>query len=506
MANDLPSGLILPDREALATRARRDWKINFLRANPTANIDIGPKSIPYIAGATIGDALLPLFSNCFIIARSFLIRQTFGERLDRKAAEKGIQKRKDATGAVGYVSPTTATTGGTIAFGDELTHPASGLKFVFISPTKTYFTGDPVAIQGTSTGPATNLPAGTVLLISNPRQGVAQKVTINAQFDGSGLTGGRQKETDEELQDRIIEIQSNPPASGNSPEVIQKVERIPNLPVQKAWNYSCWNGPGTDAVAFTVRPDSTGGARFPTSLQRNIAEGYLASQLPTDDSRVFVAILGAPIALGIGVEWKTGASGWSDPTTWPLWVPSAPVVVDGLFSRTTTTLTLTTTVTTDPPAVGQSFALYNLKTQQFEKKRIAEIDTQVVGKSWTITCDTTNGASSLYIPEIGQMAGPWSDSLNSLPAIVIKYMGSLGPGEMFSSFGDPGARQRRYPKPTDAWPSKINEVDLTSSLKGPAVGDAELLLPSTTYPTPVGTPGVLVYLLDLSDLIFFPKD
>jgi hypothetical protein len=105
----------------------------------------------------------------------------------------------------------------------------------------------------------------------------------------------------------------------------------------------------------------------------------------------------------------------------------------------------------------------------------------------------------------GQLVSPWSDSLNQLPTALITYMLGLGPGEQFATLPDPGVRGRREPESPSSWPSTIGNADLVGAIKAtPPISDIVLRLPSQTpYPTPVGVPGVSVYLFTLGDLAVF---
>jgi hypothetical protein len=85
-------------------------------------------------------------------------------------------------------------------------------------------------------------------------------------------------------------------------------------------------------------------------------------------------------------------------------------------------------------------------------------------------------------------------------------MQTLGVGEQFASFPDPGGRQRRWPFSPEEWPNVVSNEGLVTATKASgAIADVEVLAPSTPYSTTVGTPGVSVYLLQLGDLAVFPQ-
>jgi hypothetical protein len=474
-------------------------------------VDVGPKTVPSILGRVVADILLPVSANAVTIARATLVRGATGARLTAIGQARGVDPHP-ATGATGYVQISAAQGGGTIVEGDELVDANSGLRFQVLV-THLYVDGAEVPIQAIDTGPATNLAAGIVLVFSSPRPGIGAKAFIVAQADGSGLSGGHDAETEDEYAARIIEQQSNPPASGNAAEYIRETERTPGVPVEKAWVIPAWAGPGTTCVVFTVRPDQSGGRRAPNPIQLGQVEANLKALFPGDDSITVATILPVPLTVAASVAWRKNAAGWADNQPWPPFVwnsqanpPTyAPVAVDASAPPTSTTTRVTTTIATVDPQPAQTLAVYNLAAGTFQRKRVLNVAPVTASKSWDLTFDTTNNASDLYVPVAGQLVSPWSDSLNQLPAAVVSYMLGLGPGEQFASFPDPGVRGRRQPESPTAWPSVVANADLVGALRATRpVSDVVLRLPAPMpYPTPVGVPGVLVYLFALGDLAVF---
>jgi hypothetical protein len=501
---DLP-GLIVLTRDAIARKFTRDWAFWQRQADPTRPVDVGPKTLPSILGRVVADILLPVSANAITIARATLVRGATGDRLTAIGESRGVY-RQPATGATGYVQIAASAGGGVLVEGDELVDPTTGLRFQVLV-TDLFQSGADVPIQAIDTGPAGNLDAGTVLVFSNPRPGVGAKASILPQGDGSGLSGGHDAETDDEYAARIIEQQSNPPASGNAAEYIRETERTPGVPVEKAWVIPAWGGPGTTCVIFTVRADASGGKRTPNSVQLGQVEANLRAFFPGDDSIAVAAVLSVPIPIAVSVTWRKNAAGWVDNIPWPPFVDSAPVAVDAAGARTSAALRASTSVPIAAPLPGQTVGLYDFRSGTFKRKRVAVVATVTAGRSWDLTFDTTNNASDLYVPSPQQLLSPWSDSLNLLPGAVIDFMRRLGPGEQFSTFPDPGVRRRRQPESPISWPNTIGNADLVGAIKATRpVSDVTLLLPAQTpYPTPVGAPGVFVGLFMLGQLAVFPE-
>jgi hypothetical protein len=507
---DLPNLIVLA-RDAIAQKFTRDWAFWQRQADPTRPVDVGPKTMPSILGRVVADILLPVSANAVTIARATLVRGATGSRLTAIGHARGVDPHAP-TGATGYVQISAARGGGTIIEGDELVDANTGLRFQVLV-TQLYLDGTEVPIQAIDTGPVTNLGAGIVLVFSSPRPGIGAKALIVAQADGSGLSGGHDAETEDEYAARIIEQQSNPPASGNAAEYIRETERTPGVPVEKAWVIPAWAGPGTTCVLFTVRPDQSGGRRAPNPIQLGQVEANLKALFPGDDSITVATVLPVPLTIAISVAWRKNAAGWADSMPWPPFVGNAqasppayaPVAVDPGAPPTSTTLRVATTLATVDPQPGQTLGVYDLKAAVFHRKKILIATPVTPGKCWDLSFDITNNASDLYVPVTGQLVSPWSDSLNQLPGAVVSYTLGLGPGEQFPTFPDPGVRGRRQPESPTFWPSTIGNADLVGAIKGTRpVADVVLRLPSQMpYPTPVGVPGVLAYLFALGDLAAF---
>jgi hypothetical protein len=505
--------ILLPTRDDIAEDARHSWLVRSMQADPDHPADISKGSLPYLVGEVAADVLLPFYSNHDKIERSFVVRGMTGERLERYAKER-LSLNEDgsvklpATGGSGYMEATKIATGGAyMASGTVVRHRPTG-TIITVAVSDTYQDGDPIPIVATTTGPDTNIDYDEQLFFDSPPPGVSQTATILSQNDGTGtlvgLTGGRDEETDEELQDRVIEAQSNPPAAGNSAEIVQVAQATPAVPVQKAFVIPAWFGAGSACIAFTLRPDANA-TRLPNSTQRGLVAAHLTS-FPTDFNLSIAAVLGQTVEVMLGVTWISGANGWTDITPWPEHIPNDPVVVDGAASITTGAFRVTTGTNTMTPEIGQTIAVFSLSEKKFKRKRISAVSTVVASRSWTLTFSSDNGASDTYVPEDGDIISPWSPSINRIPEQIVSYFHTLGPGEQFASFPDPGGRQRRWPLSPEEWPSVIaNEGLVTATKASGAIADVEVLAPSTPYTTTVGTPGVSVYLLQLGDLAVFPQ-
>lgn len=507
---DIPEGLYTPTRDAVVADAKNSWTVRSLEVDPTKAVDTGSGTFPAVVAEVLGDVAMPHYANEIAIAKASLVKQTFGARLERLAVEKlGAEDgaRRPAIGASGYIEATQIIAGGAhLDTTVTLTDPKTGLRFRVLEEND-YSDGNPIAIIGVDAGPATNIDYDTVLQFEAQPLGVSSTATVLSQNDGTGtlvgLTGGRDAETDVELQNRIIDAQTNPRAAGNEAQLAFVAQKTAAVAVEKAFVYPAWMGPGSTAVAFTLRPDASA-SRVPNSVQRGLVEADLRSSFAKDWTITVPTILTQDLAIAVGVTWVDPARGWVDGSPWPAYIPGDPVLV----SQVTGSLALraTTGTTTTAPAVGQTIALYSASTKSFKRKRISAVTTAVAGKSWDLTFTDALGASDSFTPVVGQMISPWSLSLNRLPASMVTYARSLGPGEMFASLPDPGGRRKRWPFSPSAWPAVVtNEGVVGAARASKAIQDVEVLLPATPYATTAGTPGVSVYLLQFTDFAAFPQ-
>ncbi len=494
-----PSAIVVEARDASRDKYTRDYSIR----QPAA--DVGPGTQPHLDASTHADQMMVLYNDATVIGTQTNVRGTFGPALDKLGAEEGTP-RAAASGGSGFASVSASVGGGAILTGDALEHEPTGLRFKAVSG-GTFTDGAAVSIIGIDTGPATNLAAGTVLKwVNGGRPGIGPNVTILAQSDGSGLSDGADAQSDEQYQDAIIEARTNPPAAGNDAAYQAAVKKTPGLAVEECFPYPAIKGPGTTAIAFTLRAATAGGSRIPNTTQLALVEANLVASFPADDGIFVCAILPQLVPVAFEISWAKGAQGWADFAPWPPYIPGDTVNVDGAVTPTATSCRLTTGTATTTPQVGQTIGFFNTAGGTFVRKRILTVVVVVATKSWTLTFDPANNASDTsYTPVADQMASPWSESLPLIVAPIQSYFKGLGPGEQVSTFFDAGLRQRRSPSSLTAFSSTITNRLVRPVQDIPAVGDAVLLVPAIPFETTVGTPAVSSNLIELGDAAAFPE-
>lgn len=518
----LPGKLVVPSRDSLRTKFL-GW---VLVRNPAA--DTRPGGQVYLDASVWADAGSSNLATAVAISNGVSRATATGTRLDDWAAREGTS-RLPPVGAAGAVATTLSSSGSTIFAGDLLTHVSTGLRFQ-VTNTALYQPGTAIPINGVDTGPATNLPAGTILQWASTRPGVLSgNATVLSQADGSGLSGGVPEETDDQLRARLDFLAANPPASGNGAQYQSTMSTAPGIAVGQGFTYEGVLGPGTIGVTFTLRPAQPGANRIPNSTQLAQMASYLGGVMPASDSAFMCSIIARPVVVVLKVLWSVGAVSWADGTPFPNYHASPGLVVAthnaaGVLSPTAFRLTSLSLLGAEVPQVGQSVGFLDLTNLVFRRKRIGSV-TPISGLAYDIAVDTTSGLSDTgYTPTLLQACCPWSDSLSSLVTSVVAYFDTLGPGEQYTSFFDPGLRQRRSPISPQTWPSAVtnrliggaatpvsasgpqqNQPAVPTLLTTPTIQDVVLVEPTIPFPSPVGTPGVFSQLLTLGNLVVFPE-
>lgn len=499
MADTFPGEIVTYTRDEVIAKYLRDYQFR----QPLA--DVGPGTQPALDAAVIADQVAVLNADAVVIGNDTNLGTTTGIALDQVLADNGLT-RLPASGASGYVTITTSVGGASILAGAELRTKVTAKRYQALA-TGTFANGSQVPIIGIDTGPTTNQEPGTVLQWVSPSPGLATDCVVFEQSNGTGLTNGRDEESDADAIARLIEKRGNPPASGNAAEYVQATEATPGLAIQKAFAVPASPaGPGNISVIFLLRPEMPGANRSPSGAQRAVVRANLEAQFPGDDGIFDLDVIGEPLAVVLGVSWIESADGWIDAAPWPDYIPGDPVVVMASPAPTALSFRVATGTSTTTPQVGQTAAVYDAALKRFAPKRIATVVVNVANKDWTLTFDSSNAASdTTYVPNAGQVVSPYSVNMDDLATPVVSYIDTMGPGEVVSVFPDPGQRQRRFPRSPELWPSPLTNRLIASVLQVVTVADAEILSPAVPFAPPVGTPGVLVYLFELADLAAFPE-
>lgn len=481
-----------PTRDELVRRYCR----NYAFRRPEALT--GPGTECYFRATQLADFLLPGYHEAVKLAQG----KATGTLLEDEAEELGLPRRLPATGSSGYAKIATATGGTTIRRRQELTHEPTGNRYECLA-TGRYADAAEVPIRALSTGPGTNLPANAILKWTSPPPGLIGACRVVERSDGTGLTGGREEETDEGIQARIDYERANKAAAGNAAQYVAETIKTPGVAVEQAWAYPCIQGPGSIGIVFTVRPSRAGGSRLPTALDIARVRTHIQGKFPEDDVQLFGTLVEEPVDVALRVNWASGSAGWTDAVPWPAYSVAHPVLVSAVTSPLSFTVSTTEAVPT-APTPGRTLALWDAEALVFRQKRILA----VTGTNpWTLTVDTAGGASDTsYAPVVGQPVGPWGENLVDLAERVVLHFDSRGPGEQAAAFFDAaGIRERRTPASSGEGYPKDIDSDLASEAKtAEGVGALVQVAPSIPHAPSVGLRGVASYLLVLGNLTVYP--
>jgi uncharacterized phage protein gp47/JayE len=516
MALDVLPGVVI-------VKTRDQFLVQYLRSHqlraPLASVDLD--SEPYVTGSAIADVANILSQNAQAIGRSIPLASVSGKDLDALLKSLGLAPRYPETGSQGAVIPTTSLGGANIpATITECTDQTGQIFYVtvtglYINPSGLQGVAN-VPIAAKSTGPTTNLAAGTKLTWSAPPGGLVSTCIVVTQSDGSGLSGGRLGETDDEVRNRISDAYANPPAAGNDAAYQAAIELSQGhgVAVQKAFTYPAALGPGTTAFCFTLSPANPGSSRLPNSTQLQQVHDYIVGQFPGDDGLFACVLLAQNIDIVLQVTWADGAASWVDAVPWPPYCTTVATPSAFVVSAVTSPVAFSVDCISGlragaiAPQSGNNIAVYDPVAGTFRQKRILTSTPLGGGGTtgpWALTIDTTNGVSdTTFTPAINQRVCPWSDSLDALIPPVLEYFIGMGPGEQFSTFFDPGMRQKRNPPSPRFWPSVITSRLTADVLSLDAIEDA-VVIEGLGQHTTVGTPGTTSYLIELSHLTAFAQ-
>jgi uncharacterized phage protein gp47/JayE len=495
--DELPGEIVTKTRD----QCKADWLRSYRIRRPCD--DVAPNTIPDAEAGIMADQLMVGYSNCKVIGENCTLRSATGTALEKEGYYEGVTRPK-SVGSHGYVEVRTASGGSRIFAGDRLIEPTSRLQF-YCTQGARYTDRQKVPIAGIDVGPATNLPAGTVLQWTAPRDGCSTNCTVAEQADGNGLVDGRDQAVDDEFRELIRLERANRARSGNDADIRKTVKETSNLQVQEVFTIPAARGPGTTGITFTLKPGRLGGSRCPTESQLREAHDYLRYKLPVDDGQFMLLIIPVDLDVQLKVKWASEAEGWVDATPWPWYSATHVIRIAASPAPTATTFRLESSsgvyTSCGVPVMGRTVAVPDEVGGRYVKKKIG-----VVSGSgpWDITADTTYAASDAsFVPVVGSRIIPWSESLGSVLASIAAYFEKLGPGEQQSNFWDHGGRQRRYPFSPKYWPSEVSHRMLAPLFGLAQLQDIQAPYDLTISP-PIGAPGVSLNMFELGEVALYP--
>ncbi|ADQ06520.1 Baseplate J family protein [Caldicellulosiruptor hydrothermalis 108] len=233
-----------------------------------------PDNIDKSEGSFIYDALAPVaaeIAQWIIVLKSLLdkvfVQTTYGEYLDMKAQEFGLE-RKPAAKATGKVTfygqaGTIIPQGTKVA--TESTGEAEGIVFITLNEAVIGQDGTvTVDIEAETAGTQGNVVAGAIKLLLDPVDGVTAVTNTQA------TTGGTDAEDDESLRQRILAKARNPVTSGNVNHYKQWALEVAGVGDVKV--FQLWSGPGTVKVVIIDSNKQPASADLDNAVYQHIEE------------------------------------------------------------------------------------------------------------------------------------------------------------------------------------------------------------------------------------------
>ncbi len=478
-------------------------KADFLRTKKNAyaargiTLNVTKGSDDDILAEAIANEIAAAANNVVIKADKQMPDSATGTDEDRVFGVFGVP-RAGVSGSQGsIVAKISATT--FVATGAQLTD-AQGFRYQVSTGGVLTLVGTPpgsVSIPVTSidVGVGTNHAAGDVLTWVAPPPYCDPTVTC----DIGGLTNGADAQTDDVYRVVGLARLRNPPAGGNSAQIIAWAE-AGSPAVESAWVYPGLDGPGTFSVAIAAKQAySATLGRLTRVIQASTVQTvgtYIAAQIPEYANLKTYSVADSVTDVSIGLTLPNAVTatspgpggGWTDGTPWPALAGTATrVSVSAVSSPTTFTLTSNDAATT-PAATGISDGV--TKIAWFDPVSLTMKTSTVLSHSGStgaivVTIDPQNPFSGIAV---GHYVGPAAQNIGAYLTAFLGACAELGPGEWTTNVSVL-PRAARHPAPSLAWPNTLT-AQQTKPVQdaGPEVLDTKYFYRSqSSAPVPADT-------------------
>lgn len=278
-----------------------------------ASPNVTPGSDYYIIATALANECAVVEANSAIAVDELLVDTATGENLDRLLSTYGLSRRL-AGGSVGTCTLESSSVT-TVTSGTYLVDP-SGLRYQ-VTVGGVYSNGDDIPIAAVDTGFATNLEADTTLRWVSPPAFSASTAVVGS----GGLVNGTDEEDDEAARQRLAELLSNPPTSGNWSHCNLITEES-DPSVQKSFCYPAVYGAGTMHLAVTAAPTATNKSREVDSTKLSgVIDPYVRENLPEGvNEGVYITTvrdLALDVALRMALPSAAQGGGWVNSSPFP---------------------------------------------------------------------------------------------------------------------------------------------------------------------------------------------
>lgn len=206
-------------------------------ANVSADVDKSEGSYVYDAVAGVGTVLEDMYLDMGVQEDRYMIDSAIGDDLDAAAAILGVTRKPAAHAKVDL----TVTTVGTVSIPKGSRFYAESEAVFYVSLSDAEITGSGlVQVECEEAGTIGNVPANTVLNMSDPPAGFESVTNIHP------VTNGYDAEGDEEYRQRIYDRARTPATSGNVQHYLNWAREVTGVGDAKV--FPLWNGGGTVKV------------------------------------------------------------------------------------------------------------------------------------------------------------------------------------------------------------------------------------------------------------------
>lgn len=461
---------------------------NGLIAAGVVDPNVGPDSDFYLLATGLASELTVVEANAVIKADACMPDTATGDELRRWLDSVGLQFRT-AVGAIGNVTMS-AIAPSPVAAGQQLLDD-QGLTFE-VTTAGTYADGDPLPVQGVSTGFKTNHINGDVLKWVSTPAFANPTATVGLNGGTDGLIDGVDDEDEETARARLLDRLANPPSDYNWEHVAELVEQS-SPTVQKCFVYPALQGPSSlqvCVVGFATSFLDIVGPSAARAISATIVSSIIAPYIKgillgcVDVQAYTTNDVDTDVSIGLSLPSAPQASpagpggGWLDGTPWP--GISGTAYTKATVTAVTSATVFTVDAPTAPTAGVSRIAWVSSANWKVYSARVVSF----TGTGpYVVTVDTpfTSIATSEYI---------FPQSVNQAIYVkaLLKAFAQMGPGEK-STFADVLARAFRHPPPNTTWPYSLDAPQLRALTdSGTEVLSATYFYRSTTTPA---VPGAL---------------
>ncbi len=388
-----------------------------------------------------------------------------------------------ATGGSGEVE--VKGTPGTIVLGSttlpdsgayQARDPAGNLYQVFGSEVCDANGNATVTMAGISTGTATNLEHGTKLTWVTRDPNMQATATVDANDD---FTGGTDRETDQELAERIDQIMHFRPGAGNDSQFRAWAREASNA-IRDGFIYPCALHAGSVIAAIIQKRGKAVGplGRMPSAATLATAIGYLVPpNSPVVPTRPFVITTPwvsdpSDVVIRIGMQ-RASQGGWTDAQPFPAYHATTPNV-----TNVTDQTHFTIQCAGDGSLPGQAgFAtltgsnapkimLWNKDVSAWVELPIQSITDLGDGLNPGTLFAVVLTAPLSFTVQSGMWVSPATPRAKIIAKAMEQYFDELGPGDFFDVDADArGARCQRFPSYVEEWPFRAGATIATRVLE-----------------------------------------